>query len=296
MTMNTLIDNNKYIYLLLLCFSLHCLPNSAIGREASDSKVCMVFHDPEGAGMFATFSSVLGFLDRYDKGTYIGLKVDFHESGLYYEPTHGSNWWQYYCEPINLGRQKNCLLRLSDTPVREKVCYAAEKLPRKRAHSLIQKYIKVKNHITQKVQQFKNENFKDYFVIGVHYRGTDKKAEAPRVSYEYVINTINEQINEHFGKRYRIFVATDEQAFLDHIQQLYPQKVIATNAIRSVDGRAIHYNTATPFIQGKQALIDVLLLSNCQVLIRTSSYLSLWATFFNPKMPVIRLNTKYMGE
>ena len=67
------------------------------------------------------------------------------------------------------------------------------------------------------------------------------------------------------------------------------------DTVRSVDGGAIHSRPemGDNYIKGKEALINCLLLSRCNVLIRTASFLSAWSSFFNPKFPVIMLNTPY---
>lgn len=54
-------------------------------------------------GLFSIFNMVVGALNYYDKGNISGLRVDFQEKGWYFDSTKGSNWWNYYFEPINVG-------------------------------------------------------------------------------------------------------------------------------------------------------------------------------------------------
>lgn len=59
---------------------------------------------PKGhVGMFATFNYVAGALYEYDEGKIEGLHVDFANRGVYYDPSFGNNWWEYFCAPIRLG-------------------------------------------------------------------------------------------------------------------------------------------------------------------------------------------------
>ena len=53
-------------------------------------------------GLFSAFATVLGLLDHYDnwQGRYAGIRVDFGTEGLYYDPSAGDNWWEYFFEPI----------------------------------------------------------------------------------------------------------------------------------------------------------------------------------------------------
>ena len=102
------------------------------------------------------------------------------------------------------------------------------------------------------------------------------------------------QIKQRPLETYRIFVATDEHDFLKFIKEAFPGKVISIEMDRSIDGSPIHMNARDPFLQGEQALIDALLLSKTQVLIRTQSNLSLWSSYFNPTLPVITLNQRHV--
>jgi hypothetical protein len=45
--------------------------------------------------------------------------------------------------------------------------------------------------------------------------------------------------------------------------------------------------------KGEEALINCLLLSRCSALIRTTSFLSAWASIFNPALPIVLLNAPY---
>ena len=51
--------------------------------------------------------------------------------------------------------------------------------------------------------------------------------------------------------------------------------------------------TETPFQKGEDAVLDCLLLSRCQVLIRTASNLSQCSALINPDVPEIALNRGY---
>jgi hypothetical protein len=46
-------------------------------------------------------------------------------------------------------------------------------------------------------------------------------------------------------------------------------------------------------IKAREALVNCLLLARCRALIRTASFLSGWASVFNPELSVIMLNRPY---
>ena len=245
-------------------------------------------------GMFAEFSFITGLLFEYDTHPdYIkGFEVDFKTTGLYYDPAYGPNWWNYFCEPICLGSREGCQVReflSKDYRFDFKYAYfAMDELGRDRAFDLIQKYIKVRKPILDKVDSFVQENFTSNHIIGVHYRGTDKKKETYLFPYKEIVARVNDYISEHVLTDYKIFVASDEQPFVDYMEQSFPGSVLTYDIQRSNDSLPLHEKKfRNQYSCGESAIIDCLLLSRGDVLIRTSSNLSLWSSFFNPTIPVI---------
>ena len=93
------------------------------------------------------------------------------------------------------------------------------------------------------------------------------------------------------GPDARIFVATDEAAFVDHMEHSFPGRILKRDMFRSQDGRPIDVvNADSNHVKGLHAVVDCLLLARTHVLIRTASNLGLAATFFNPVQPVLLLN------
>jgi hypothetical protein len=288
----------KFYYFLLLTLSvfLHAVDMNPINPQPKD--FIRIGCKNSAGGMFATVGYVLGHLSLYETGYYknfSGLKVDFEEDGLYYDPAHGPNWWEYYFEPICLGSSKS-FVKVATEDMDRRAWIARRRLSREDVFKLISNYVRIRKGILDKVDEFVADNFDNFFIIGVHYRGTDKWKEAPRVPYEEAIRVISEQANQLPKDAYKIFVATDEQAFLDHIRQIFPGKVFATDAHRSKNTLGVHHSENNHYELGEQALVDALLLSKCDLLIRTSSNLSLWSSYFNPDLPVIILNYKYGHE
>jgi hypothetical protein len=256
----------------------------------SEAKPFLTLRSTENAGMFSVFFNVLGGLDHYEKGNCEGIEVNFLQTGLYFDTAKGPDWWSYYFEPVCEG-QKNDDNEIIVTE-NHVLCSNLDveyHMTRARAHELITKYIHVKSALLQEVEKFVRSYFRKHPVIGVHYRGTDKFQEAPRARYE----VIRQQVNLHLQKNGRIFVATDEQQFLDYMIHTYGNQVIyQANAKRSRDHTPLHLHAKSPYQQGKEALIDCLLLARTDLLIRTSSNLSLASSFFNPDLPVIEVTKR----
>lgn len=254
-------------------------------------KVSQVKHDP---GMFSVFTSMAGILHHYDIGIYSGIEIDLGTSGRYYDKDIGPNWISYFIMPIKEGNLKN-IKEFPDDKIGPMAMFAENKLDRIAIHQLIIKYIQVKEQVKNEVHRFVRNRFKGK-VIGVHYRGTDKRSEAPAVKFEKVNEAIKEQINILGTNDYTIFLATDEVKFMKYLKEIYKDKVIHLKTVRSNNDGPIHENLEKPFEQGKAAFKDMLLLSRCDILIRTSSNLSLWSTYFNPTLPVVLLNERYAGK
>ena len=269
--------------IFILCSSQHPLSSKESGVKPSIVLVC------RPAGLFSNFDDVLSLCKFYEKGLYSGIEVNFGKSGLYYEASYGPNWWNYYCEPISCGSSKNAVTLEGHDPWETEL-----RTSREEAWDLIQKYIFVKKEILEEVDKFCEENFFGDLIVGVHYRGTDKKIEVPRVSYEKMVHEIQDKMSNHEHEEFKIFVATDEENFVNYMVNQFGENVCyVKDTVRSTNGKPTHYIRKHPYQCGKDAMIDALILSRCDILIKTSSNLSRWSTYFNPTMPVYEVSKRY---
>lgn len=264
-----------------------------MGLKLPISKEFLVLQCTEGSeasGLFSEFAAVLGLLEHYERWSsiYAGIRVDFGTKGLYYDPVAGENWWQYYFEPIELGSERHSTVR-PVTPVQHDEL-ALRAVPRRLASELVRRYVRVRPGILEKVETYAREHFGQSHMIGIHYRGTDKKRDLPLVPFEAVWSTVQGRIEAANGAPCRIFVATDEQAFLDFMLSRVPRGLLYRDLVRSTDGTPVHERDGDNHAKGEGALIDCLLLARTSCLIRTASNLGLCATFFNPELPEIVLS------
>jgi hypothetical protein len=250
---------------------------------------------PYPSGMFSVFNYVAGVLYEYDKNSYAGIEVNFRNEGLYYQKEYGLNWWEYYCKPISIGDKSKAITIELNIKDHLKYAYFVEnELSRNQVNQIIKKHIEIRSHVQEKIESYYSRFLKGTFTIGVHYRGTDKVSEAPRVAYTEILNHILNEIEKRNLLNYKIFVATDELNFLNFAKKELPNKIFSYSTLHSTDQKSLHIgSTENKYILGEEALIDCVLLSKCNLLIRTSSNLSLWSTFFNPTLPVISLNERY---
>lgn len=258
------------------------------------------------AGFFAIFNAVLGLIDHFNSNLdpYLqAICIDFEKNSFYYDCHYGDNFWEYFFEPISLqnyyGEPPRKEITVADTipycskltkPIQAPyLSYKGFIMERNHASEIINRYVKIKKTILDKINSYTMENFKEKFVIGIHYRGTDKKIESPRVSYKKMEDALNTYIKNNELKEYKIFIATDEFAFLDYFLNRFPNQVLFTTAERSSNDQAVHKSNYSPYSKGEEALIDCLLLSKCNYLLWTESCLSLNATRFNPELPHLKI-------
>lgn len=269
-------------------------PNTS--NKTDYTKCTVKLGSVERAGMFFHMMTVLGALSVYDKGSIGGLSISYGikgKFGAYHDPSIGPNWWEYYFEPVKLGLQNGIELITFNYIKGNPLSPMGMKMSRVKAGALLKKYVVAKEHIQKIINQMVEREFGESYLIGVHFRGTDKYTEAPRVPFENMLASIQQEIAKLETENYKIFIATDEVAFLEYIQEYFPNQIIYyKNAIRSVDGSPVHLNQSMAYKAGEDALVDCLLLSRCHCLVRTDSRLSQVAAYFNPSMPVVIVNPR----
>ncbi|MBU6446313.1 MAG: hypothetical protein KGQ49_02815, partial [Verrucomicrobia bacterium] len=255
---------------------------------------------------------LLGVLDRFERGTYSGVKVDFDKEGLYYDESHGPNWFEYYFRPVDVS-DNNCpdapvttftLQEYGDHSCYGESVYGYEQsgVTPERASYLIHKYFVVKPEIQATIDQFAKTHFSSSdHIIGVHYRGTDKTCntdacEARRVTYEEMVSNIRkhiEKLSPTDQNRTKLFVASDEEGFIQYIKNHLSYPIVPSPSKKSIDGKPLHFNAQSPYQSGKEALQDCWWLGTLsQTLIRTSSNLGKMASLFYPEREVIEISKR----
>ena len=167
------------------------------------------------------------------------------------------------------------------------------------ARLLLRRHFSVPEALMQKAQAFMDAQFGRDFVIGLHYRGTDKRIEAAMAGFDEACASVDRayQAAQAAGvSAIAIFVATDEERFAEHIKRKLTQAriVMLDGALRSADGTAIHAAASDDGTRrAKEAMIDALLLGGSHLLIKTASTLSGWAPILGKPMPIVMLSKPF---
>ncbi len=249
-----------------------------------------------GAGLFYNFLGVINNL-QYCKKNNLEPIVYWGKHNLYYEETgyQGSkNVWEYYFEPISNASytSKDYLWNSNRTPDGEEIIpianeycekYAKQEF-REAGHTIIQEYVKLKPYIKQKVESFFQEHMFAKKTIGIHLRGTDKKAEIQPVNPDDILNDANVIAQNFPGCQF--FIATDEERLLKKAQSILKRKVIYYDAYRSSNGQAIHWgNKKLPKAKlAEEVIIEATLLSRCDFFLHTCSSVSTAVLLLNPQL------------
>ena len=276
------------------------------------------------------------------------------DKGYYYDSKVGPNWWEYYFEqPFDFDNDEESVIlnaikanntnEIKKSPVGNTkdslnlfTNSTFQNIMRKKNvnyKSLYKSHIIANNDVMRSVNNFISENFTND-MIGVYYRGTDKYPSmgdnediggSGHLSYNTIINHIDEFIK---NKPHGIFVASDEQPFIDEMKKHFGNRVVTWDTSRSMistsglnlgntiscnvnDRRdqckrleditksSIHRgdNNIPPYKKGMDAIMDILLLSNCDVLFRNmgGGNFSSQPSRFNPNIILYSyMNNKFV--
>lgn len=250
-------------------------------------------------GFFAQMNWLLYIL-RHCEQRGLRPRICF-SSPWYRDPAQGANWLAYHFE----ARTPGLWLEPDAGPRPLRISRAEELdelgLPRRvfagltleEASLILGRHLEPVPAVTGLVDGFVARHFEPGATLGVHYRATDKGSEARVPTADEMLAAIRAHLEAHPHYR-RIYLASDDGHFVDRAQaELGGVPVIVREGeIRSRDGRAVHTRAdgETNLQKGREALVNCLLLARCDGLLRTASFLSGWASVFNPGLPVRLLN------
>lgn len=268
----------------------------------------LTFHK---AGLFSNFNAVLAKLEKYDNNHSIPIvwwgKYCYEPKGIlnaYFQEEYGENVWEYYFEPVSKYKFDASLkelgtVRFVTDPKRTRLCNS--RLYLKNANYLIRKYIKIKPHITDKVNSFYDQYMKGHHVLGIHLRGTDKSKDPNSQFCSPTANSYIKQINKYLKKHpdSLIYIASDSDITLNEVKMLFLNKVVYYDSLRSKNNTDCIHNLldkGSPYKKGEDIIIESLLLSKCDFLIRSISNVSIATLSFNPNLKQINIAQLYYNN
>lgn len=245
-------------------------------------------------GLGADFANVLSLLHLYEMGLCSGVETNYGKTGNYYDPAWGENWWQYYFEPLKVGDPKNSTICEHASFVNGPISTLAA--TREENFALIEKYIKIRQPILDEIDYLTKNVFEKFsFVLGVFHRGTDKHIDAATMTYDEVGDRVENTLKmlPFLPNERALFVTSDEAQFIPYMENRFGSILYLKNKERSSNGQPIHFISSDRYQAGRYALIDCLLFSKTDLMLRMDSNLGQIATFFSPKTPEILMNKSY---
>jgi hypothetical protein len=268
------------------------------------------------SGTFSMFFHVLGLLRQAEASDMVPI-VYFNRLVCYWSESGFEgrrNAWDYFFLPVSpssleqLGFDLQQLENLNvdalravvgnsavvrDDYLAEDIGYGGKVDHRQRmiCADLVERYIRIQPQLSVRIEEFHRQYLAGRFVIGVHYRGTDKIVEATPAPYENYQRSLDHQVT--IAPSARIFVATDCELFLDWLKNRYGDRVVCINAIRSRDGKPVHFGCPQ---SGADAVVDVVLLSRAHHFIHGESNVSAAVLVFNRDLPHTDLTTTERGN
>jgi hypothetical protein len=270
------------------------------------------------------FAVQRGLVPHIDFGECTVNGHDHYASGganFYHDPASGPNMWEYYFEPVSGYRPgssnleahalpSKLLWRLHHKELSSVFAYyygvhaskrgydeAWYRVMRTRASQLLGRFVRPRQHILQAVDEYWSSHFgPGVHVLGVHMRGTDKQEEIGGriVPPQLYMHHIDMYLQQH--PYARIFLATDSPRFLKRMRERYSTKLMARNALRS-ERNAFHdlQPAGANVLKGFEVLIDALLLSRCDFLLKSSSAVGEFAIYFNVSLHSRSMDLQYIG-
>lgn len=162
------------------------------------------------------------------------------------------------------------------------------------AHILWNKYFKFSEMIENNIPSIDKET-----TLGVHYRGTDKNvdlSQANPISQEEFLIIINDFLSKNNNIK-NIYCCSDETSFIENVKNKFKNiNVIAYNQLRSPDTTKAFFRLGYEIEKNMQdnltigALVDMITLSKCKYVIKTSSALSSFSKIINPQLIVFSVS------
>lgn len=234
--------------------------------------------------LFSSVNCIVRLLLYHEMGYCAGIEVDFQKNGHFYEPSRGSNWWEYYFEPIQVGNPDDGLpIPCGESRAYEATQEIVDACKPQRFNKIIKKHIRVKPAIRQKMQHYFAQNFKGQTMIGVHF------IKNRRITYDNISQAIHRYVKEKKIRDYRLFVSTEDQGFLDFMRMLFTDRVRFLPGVRSKGKKSAQ--VTTPYAQGEREVLEWLLLARSEIMIHTHSTLSFWVKCQNLSLPTITIET-----
>jgi hypothetical protein len=185
---------------------------------------------------------------------------------------------------------------------------------RRGAKSIVDRFIRPRAYLLQKVDDFFARHMAGHHLIGVHARGTDATSRQELRTFRQGSLVLSRYVAEierllDVQPRAKIFVASDDQSSLDYLVKAFGHRVIAYESVRHHGGEAagqgptgwimpayIARDRDVAAKNGEDAVIEYLLLSRCHYLVHNGSSLARTVLLNAPRLPHTNTHRRSVPE
>ena len=282
----------------------------SFGERNPDKIFYVIWRDRLGSGFFSNFTQVISHMMLAERHGWIPV-VDYLNFRTIYnepEPVNGTcNAWEYYFRQISpytldeVYSSRNVLFAEGNT-------YPSLFCRNNREYrEFLDQKIQLQDWIADEFLKYK-KLLDASFVLGIHFRGKEMNTTpghpfAPTVRQ---MQTQTDFILEQYPVD-KIFFSSEEKDYLDLFVKRYGDRLIYLSAFRVSKINAYNMNPRPHhrYLLGKEALLDSLMLSSCDILlcgrsgityhaVRSSSRLKKVYTIHNGFNSKNRLLAKYL--
>lgn len=235
-------------------------------------------------GFFSLFlQAVYGI--QFAEKLNLAYQVDFGNLiYCYTEPDRFSgngNFWEYYFEQSPPPQRTNAISnsRYENYPLR-----VWERSLLRQLHRTVTSHLKINDGMREAVDGIR-ERFRNWSILGVHFRKTDHFNEVQPVDDEVFLRLVDRRIASFD----RLFLATDDADIVSLFEKRYGDKLLCNPFSRSRGSVSLHHSDEglSGYELGKEALLDCYSLSLCDQAILSPSNLSYCALVLNPELPYL---------
>lgn len=232
------------------------------------------------AGFFSDFNLIVACLHYFYDNSIVDFNV-YWTSDLY-QTTKQNMFDEYFFKNKKIHQFSNQFDIIHDVGVLGGSLWTHinEHWKFEKSHEVLKFYNYFENSVYKKC---KDKCTKRNNSLGIHIRGTDHTQHGPLLDINEYYREIDKKLsNENYTS---IFVATDELRILQACQQKYGDMVIYNDVHRSNTQQAIHLSNLPQKEQlAEDVLLDAISLSHCDDIIITSSNVSAYTLYLNPKI------------
>lgn len=245
------------------------------------------------SGLFAFIWQTLRGMYHYPNQKYyilFGKECCYFDEDIYYQQGV-DNVWEYYFEQPHkdsLPKPEEVIsevgLLFDEFSEFRDIFLEPEtyQIRRQEYNYIINKYIKLLPHVSEKLEDFYIKNFAGKKVLGLHCRGTDHPDKLPMEQYV-------EKIKKHIDQYDILFVTSDEQSRVDYMKNVFGDKVLLYPTFRSQDQQPLHYQNShnyNKYFVGEEVIIEAYLLARTNFLLCCSgSNVNFFVRSLNKNLP-----------